>query len=251
MKNNKWVIVTGGAGGIGKSLIDEFYNSGYKIIATDISYKKTITRKKYGYDLYLNLIDIVKSEEYTEAFTNKVQEITSGHGINSLINNAATQILGSCSKLTRDSWKTTLDTNLSAPFFLSQAFIPDLNKNSGSIVNISSIHATQTKKEFTAYATSKAALSALTRNMVLDLGDKIRINAIEPAAISTKMLKESFISDKESYRKLESFHPIKRIGMTKEIAELAVFLCSNKAKFIQGACISASGGIKNCLSDPS
>lgn len=251
MNKEKWVLVTGGAGGIGKSLVQEFSEAGYTVISTDNTYDNKISKNNFGYNLHIDLVQISNSKSYTSEFADKVQEITNGNGIDCLINNAAVQILAPCTKLTRNNWQTTLDINLSAPFFLSQAFSPDLIKNKGTIVNVSSIHATQTKKEFVAYATSKAALSALTRNMVLDLGEDIRINAIEPSAIATEMLKAGFAGKSELYADLQSFHPIKRIGYPKEVAALAVFLCSDKAKFIQGASISVSGGIKNSLSDPS
>jgi NAD(P)-dependent dehydrogenase (short-subunit alcohol dehydrogenase family) len=250
MTNQKWALVTGGAGGIGQSLIEEFLEAGYSVIAADIAFNTITSDSERSISLPIDLEQIAKSEVYTNEFVHQIQSKTNGHGIDCLINNAAVQILAPCTKLTRNHWKTTMDVNLSAPFFLSQAFSPDLIKNKGAIVNISSIHATQTKKEFVAYATSKAALSALTRNMVLELGDRIRINAIEPAAISTEMLKSGFIDKQELYSKLENYHPIKRIGRPREIAELAVYLCGNKASFIQGACISASGGILNVLSDP-
>ena len=250
MTNQKWALITGSAGGIGQSLVDEFLKAGYSVIATDIAFNTNKSDSERSISLPIDLEQIVKSEEYTNEFVHQIQSKTNGHGIDCLINNAAVQILAPCTKITRKNWKTTLDVNLSAPFFLSQAFAPDLIKNKGAIVNISSIHATQTKKEFTAYATSKAALSALTRNMVLDFGDQIRINAIEPAAIATEMLKAGFIGRTEQYKNLESFHPLHRVGEPREVSELAVFLCSNKALFIQGACISISGGIQGALKDP-
>jgi NAD(P)-dependent dehydrogenase (short-subunit alcohol dehydrogenase family) len=250
MTRKKWALITGGAGGIGQSLVQEFLEAGYSVIAADIAFNTITSDSERSISLPVDLEQIAKSEVYTNEFVHQIQSITNGHGIDCLINNAAVQILAPCTKLTRNHWKTTMDVNLSAPFFLSQAFSPVLIKNQGAIVNISSIHATQTKKEFAAYATSKAALSALTRNMVLDLGAEIRINAIEPAAIATQMLKASFIGKPQQYAELESFHPVNRIGQPKEVAELAVFLCSNKANFVQGACISASGGISNSMSDP-
>lgn len=250
MLKKKWALVTGGAGGIGQALIEEFSESGYNVIATDIVFDNIICKKTYGYNLQIDLEQISKSETYTNEFVTKIHEITVGHGIDCLINNAAVQILSPFTKLSRNDWQTTIDVNLSAPLFLSKALSPSLIKNKGAIVNISSIHATQTKKGFTAYATSKAALSALTRSMVLDVSHEIRINAIEPAAIATEMLKAGFIGKAEKYKELEIYHPMDRIGQPKEVAELAVFLCGNKSKFIQGSCVSISGGIKNCLSDP-
>lgn len=250
MRKKKWALVTGGAGGIGKSLVEEFTEAGYTVIAADIAFDNSLSKNEFGYNLHIDLEQVAKSESYTNEFARKIHDMTNGAGIDCLVNNAAVQILAHCTKLTRNNWQTTLNVNLSAPFFLSQAFSSDLIRNKGTIVNISSIHATQTKKEFAAYATSKAALSALTRNMVLDLGTEIRINAIEPAAIATDMLKAGFTGKPELYAELESFHPVNRIGQPKEVAELAVFLCSDKANFVQGACISACGGISNSLSDP-
>ena len=250
MKEKKWALVTGGAGGIGQALVNEFVEAGYSVVSADIAFKTIASNGHDCVSVPIDLEQVAKSEVYTNEFVEQIQSITNGHGIDCLINNAAVQILAPCTRLTRNQWQATMDVNLSAPFFLSQALLPVLIKNKGAIVNISSIHATQTKREFTAYATSKAALSALTRNMVLDLGAEIRINAIEPAAIATEMLKAGFIGKTEQYAELESFHPVNRIGRPEEVAELAVFLCSKKASFVQGACISASGGIQSSLKDP-
>lgn len=246
--DKKWALITGALGGIGKALVKEFVAEGYHVIATDIK-KSDCSIEKVCF-LQLDLENFVIDETYAEEFREKVVNVTGGVGISCLINNAAVQILADARDINRKQWSTSFNVNLSAPFFLSQLFIDDLIKNTGAIVNISSIHATQTKKEFVAYATTKAALSSLTRNMVLDIGHKVRINAIEPAAVATDMLKAGFEGKEEDYKELERLHPIGRIGESEEIAKLAVFLSSEDAGFIQGACISASGGIQGCLSDP-
>lgn len=247
-KTKKWALITGALGGIGKALVKEFINEGYSVLATDI--KICNENSDNICFLQLDLEKFILDETYAAEFYKKVNKITSGTGISCLINNAAIQVLADARLLTRKQWGLSFNVNLAAPFFLSQLFIDDLDKNSGSIVNISSIHATQTKKQFVAYATTKAALSAMTRNMVLDLGSRIRINAIEPAAIATDMLKAGFEGKEDKYRELEAYHPIGRVGTPTEVAKLAVFLSSDKAGFVQGACISASGGIQGCLSDP-
>ncbi|MBO2577392.1 SDR family NAD(P)-dependent oxidoreductase [Shewanella algae] len=244
----QWALVTGALGGIGKALTNEFVDAGYSVIATDI--KSSNIKETNIYYLQLDLENFVLDENYAAEFYQNVSSITNGNGISCLINNAATQILADTGKITRRQWNASLNVNLSAPFFLSQLFLKDLEQNNGAIVNISSIHATQTKKQFVAYATTKAALSSMTRNMVLDVGNRIRINAIEPAAIATDMLKAGFSGKEEQYRRLEMFHPLGRVGTPSEVAKLAVFLSSKDAGFIQGACISASGGIQGCLSDP-
>ncbi|NKF50078.1 SDR family oxidoreductase [Shewanella sp. WXL01] len=244
----KWALITGALGGIGQALVKEYVNKGFSVIATDI--KQPVGSVENVEFIELDLAELARSDEYTKSFYRRVQQFTQGQSICVLVNNAAVQTLAHSSKLDRKQWQSSFDVNLTAPFFLSQLFLDDLAKNSGSIVNISSIHATQTKKEFVAYATTKAALSSMTRNMALDLGDKVRVNAIEPAAIATEMLKAGFEGKEDKYSQLEAYHPIGRIGTPEEIAKLAVFLSSDDAGFVQGACISASGGIRGCLSDP-
>ncbi|HCG5236626.1 short-chain dehydrogenase [Vibrio parahaemolyticus] len=249
--DKKWALVTGALGGIGRALVEEYSRAGYRVIATDV---KEASDSFAGLGnvsfLQLNLEKIAQSEEFSLGFYRQVQLVTDGVPISTLVNNAAVQILSHSRNMSREQWLSSFNVNLTAPFFLSQLFLNDLEKTHGSIVNISSIHATQTKKEFVAYATTKAALSSMTRNMVLDLGNKVRINAIEPAAIATEMLKAGFEGKEDKYRQLEAFHPTGRIGTPEEVAKLAVFLSSDDAGFVQGACISASGGISGCLSDP-
>jgi NAD(P)-dependent dehydrogenase (short-subunit alcohol dehydrogenase family) len=244
-----WALVTGANGGIGQALVSEFVNEGYQVIATDIVELST-DHSDHVISVQLDLVQFVVDESYAKKFANRVRDITNSIGITALINNAAVQILSPTEQLTRAQWQASFNVNLSAPFFMVQAFLTDLTKNNGAVVNISSIHATQTKKEFVAYATTKAALSSMTRNLAIDLGNKIRINAIEPAAVSTKMLKAGFEGKDDLFKQLENFHPLDRIAKPEEVAELALFLCSEKSKFVHGACISSSGGIQGCLSDP-
>ncbi len=244
-----WALITGANGGIGQALVTEFVKEGYYVIATDIA-ELGDSKSENIVNVQLDLERFVINESYAENFVAKVNNITKEVGITALINNAAVQILAPTNNLTRSNWNASFNVNLSAPFFMVQAFLSDLEKNKGAVVNISSIHATQTKKEFVAYATTKAGLSSLTRNLAIDLGSKVRVNAIEPAAVSTDMLMAGFEGKESKYKQLESFHPLGRVGSPKEIAKLAVFLCSKNSGFVQGACISASGGIQGRLSDP-
>jgi NAD(P)-dependent dehydrogenase (short-subunit alcohol dehydrogenase family) len=161
------------------------------------------------------------------------------------------QILGGADSLTRNDWQQTLNVNLVAPFIWTQALLPALEHAKGSVVNISSIHAKLTKKNFVAYATSKAALSGMTRALAVDLGPRVRINAIEPAAIETEMLKTGFEGEPELYCRLQKCHPAQRIGLPVEVARLAVLLADKNIAFVHGACISIDGGIGNALLDPS
>lgn len=248
-KRKNWALITGANGGIGRALVREFSNNGYNVIATDITQQNDRSSDNVV-NIQLDLEKFVADENYANNFASKVNGFTQGVGITSLINNAAVQILIPTEKLSRAQWQTSFNVNLSAPFFMVQTFLNQLTGNKGAVVNISSIHATQTKKEFVAYATSKAGLSSLTRNLAIDLGSKIRINAIEPAAVCTEMLLAGFKCKPKEFAQLSHLHPMGRIAEPNEIAELAIFLCSAKANFIQGECINISGGIHSCLHDP-
>lgn len=247
-KDKPWALVTGANGGIGKAIVECFSEAGYCVIATDITDFQSDSEDIVF--LQIDLEQVVNDEEYATALADDVNIITAGKGLHCLINNAAVQLLSNTESITRREWNTSLNVNLSAPLFMTQLFLDSLKSNQGAVVNISSIHALQTKRNFVSYATSKGALSSLTRNLAVDLGNAIRINAIEPAAVSTEMLKAGFEGKEAQFKLLEAFHPIARIASPEEVAQLALFLCSDQSSFIHGACINATGGIHGCLSDP-
>jgi len=241
-------LITGAAGGIGKAIAKEFSDSGYKVIATDIVKQP----KDLDCDFYIqaDLAKTVVDEIYANKIFEKIRTTLDNQSLNVLINNAAIQILRSTDNLTREDWQRTLNTNLLAPFIWTQTFLPELEKSKGNVVNISSIHANLTKKNFVAYATSKAALSGMTKAMAVDLGGRIRINAIEPAAIETEMLKSGFSGKPELYSQLENCHPQQRIGKPKEVAKLALVLSDSEIQFMHGAIIGLDGAISGKLFDP-
>tara|TARA_Y100000052_G_scaffold27285_1_gene34497 strand:+ start:113 stop:862 length:750 start_codon:yes stop_codon:yes gene_type:complete len=248
VENKGWALVTGANGGIGKAIATCFADNGYSVIATDIT-EFTVEAENIV-NVKIDLEQVVQDEVYASSLLDRVNKITEGAGVTALVNNAAIQILGSVENVTRQDWQKSMNVNVSAPFFMTQLFLDSLKANNGAVVNISSIHALQTKRNFVTYATSKGALSSLTRNMAVDLGNAVRVNAIEPAAVSTDMLRAGFEGKEEQFKMLEAFHPIARIATPEEVAQLALFLCSEQSSFIHGACLNATGGIHGCLSDP-
>ena len=243
------VLITGSNGGIGKALVLTFLEAGHKVIATDKASSCAISNKNIYY-VPIDLEKFVNNNAYLTSSMNKIKKVLDGQGLNILINNAAVQCLGTVEKLKKINWQQSLDVNLTAPFYLIQELLPRLVQAQGCIINISSIHAQLTKREFVAYATTKAAISGLTRAMAVDLEDKVRVNAIEPAAIETPMLLDGFKDNPGVYKKLKTYHPQKRIGKPEEVAQLALTLANNKFNFLHGACIPLDGGIKGRLYDP-
>jgi NAD(P)-dependent dehydrogenase (short-subunit alcohol dehydrogenase family) len=243
------VIITGAAGGIGKALVRAFNADGYAVLAVDITAKpEDLPCAHYE---QCDLARTVDDETYASATFANLRTALNGRALTGLINNAAVQILGPVAQLDRSAWRKTLDVNLLAPFLWSQAFLPELEAAGGSILNISSIHAKLTKPEFVAYATSKAALSGMTRAMAVELGARVSVNAIEPAAIETEMLKAGFVGHPEQYQRLLDFHPSGRIGSPSGLAALARTIISTRDLFQNGSCLTFDGGISAKLHDPS
>lgn len=245
MKKN--VLITGACGGIGKALCQEYKKEGYRVIASDLRADDQVDCDEFlSFDLSL----IVRDQKYRTEILDKIFRLIEVDGLSALINNAAVQILNPTEQITLEDWHTTLDINLVAPFILVQNLMPSLEKARGSVVNIASVHATNTKPGFITYATSKAALIGLTRSMAVDLGPRIRVNALAPAATSTPMLLAGFDGKPELFQQLSNMHPLGRIALPEDIAKAALFLSSPSASFITGAVIAVDGGISGRLHDP-
>lgn len=99
-------------------------------------------------------------------------------------------------------------------------------------MNVASVHAKATKKNFVSYSTSKTALVGLTRSLALDLAPDVRVNALAPAAIDTPMLRKGFEGKEKLYQQLKEYHPVERIADPKEIAQLLCFLALESCSFL-------------------
>ena len=241
------IIITGASGGIGQALVRIFAQAGYSVIATDII---PPPQELNAHFIQADLKRTVQDADYANTIFAQIRSVLNNQPLQALINNAAVQILGKVNTLSRSDWQTTLDVNLLAPFFWTQAFLPELEKTLGNVLNISSIHAKLSKKNFTAYATSKSALTGLTHSMAIELSSKVRINGIEPAAIDTPMLRAGFENNPDGFKQLQSFHPSNTIATPEELAKLAQLIIENESLFLNGTVISFDGGIGNCLHDP-
>jgi NAD(P)-dependent dehydrogenase (short-subunit alcohol dehydrogenase family) len=237
-------LITGAAGGIGRALVGVFEGQGWRVVSTD---RVALDRTSH---VVGSLADLSSPDTAGgSALIAALRAETRGQ-LSAIVHNAAFQVVKPTAELSAQDWQTTLNVNLMAPFWLTQAFLPELKARHGSVLAISSIHERLTKPGFVAYATSKSALSGMVRAMAVDLGGQVRVNAICPAAIGTPMLKAGFDGQPEAFAQLQAHHPIGRIGTPEEVAELAAFICSDRSPFMTGACLDLSGGISGRLHDP-
>lgn len=243
----KSVLITGANGGIGSALVDAFADDGWRVIATSGSAKKASKAAAY---VRADLAALASDETAMKEFSKEVRAAAKGAPLAALVNNAALQILGPLATLKAKDITRSMAVNVIAPFLLAKAFLKELEAAEGSILNIGSVHAQSTKPEFAAYATSKTAMHGLTRALAVDLGPKVRVNTLAPAATATPMLMAGFEGKADKFRELEGCHPLNRIATTEEIAKIAVFLCSPAAAFITGATLYADGGVLSRLHDP-
>lgn len=242
----KTAVITGATGGIGSALCAAFAASGYRVVACDIR-EGTVA----GADVFLrfDLRALVAEVAERQPVVDRILESVGESGLTVLVNNAAVQVLGPVDGLTVDDWRASLDVNLLAPVFLTQALLPALERGGGSVVNVASVHANLTKPGFVAYATSKAALVGLTRSMAVDLGRRVRVNAVLPAATATPMLTAG-LGGAAELEALGAMHPLGRIARPEEVAAAVVYLASEAASFVTGAVLAVDGGVGARLHDP-
>lgn len=233
----KIILITGCLGGIGSVMVDFFKRKGWFVIGTD----KRESYSNADIKITTDLNDVVKSTDQILATLND----NNIRHIDALINNAAVQIKKKLDDLDYDDWIESFNVNVIAGFMLVKKLRKHLQ--GGSVVNIGSIHSSQSKKGFLVYATTKGAIKTMTQNLSLELAPDIMVNCIAPAAIDTPMLKAGL--SKEEYLRLRKFHPVDSIGSPVELSKLVFTLCERNI-FLTGAFIEYDGGISKLLHDP-
>ena len=240
-------VITGASGAIGKAVAERFKHDNYLVCGIDMI---EIENEHLDFFIKCDLNAMVNSSDILDDVLLKIKHWAGTQTIDVLVNNAAYQHVSRAHPIPVSELMKSYSTNVIAPYLLITTLLESMTRETGSVVNVGSIHSRLTKPGFIAYATTKAALAAMTRGLALDLEDRIRINCIEPASVETPMLVDGFKGFPEKMRELESYHPQKRIAKAVEIAELIFVISSSKVRFLHGSCIDMSGGISCQLHDP-
>ena len=159
--------------------------------------------------------------------------------LDALINNASRFYRTNMGQVTEYAWDDLLNTNLKAPFFLSQAAAPYLADQGGAIVNITDIHSERPLRDYSVYCISKAGLTAMTKILAKELGPSIRVNAIAPGAILWPE-GENILSEAEK-QKILARTSLQRVGEPHDIAKAVVFLLRD-APYVTGQILNVDGG---------
>lgn len=246
----KVALVTGGGRGIGRGIVERFLDEGARVAVLQRKPLEDDLARKPGIEFFsVDLQDI-------ESLQGAVVDIAERFGrIDVLVNNAGMMFESSISEITPEKWDLMMSLNLKAPLFLTQAVLPHLSKvGGGSIINIGSIEGIGANPQHTAYSASKGGVHGMTKAMAVDLGaDNIRCNAIAPGWIATD-LSDNYLDGmqdpKAARERLNSLHPVGRVGTPSNIGDLAVFLASDKSQFLSGEVIVLDGGRTAKLSAP-
>ncbi|MDS0526360.1 SDR family oxidoreductase [Clostridium sp. SHJSY1] len=237
----KVAIITGASRGIGRAIAIELGKEGASII---INYSKDDDGAKETLNILTDLgvtSHVIKKDISTfEGAKELVCEVLKHFGkIDILVNNAARSEIGLFMDASKEDIERLLDTNLLGPMYLSKHTIPHMIGKDGVILNISSMWGDIGASCEVIYSTSKGGLNLFTKALAKEMApSKIRVNAIAPGVIDTKM--NSFLNE-EDKKRLEEEIPIGRFGLPEEIGKTAVFLCSSDSSYITGQIIRVDG----------
>lgn len=243
----RYILVTGSTGAIGCAISRKFKAAGWVVCGID---QVAGEPKAIDHFIEVDLNKLVVDEQYKGSVISEIVSWLNGHTLDVLVNNAAYQFVTTNHPMPASELMKSYNINVIAPYLLITELSSMLTEKTASVVNIGSIHSRLTKPGFVSYATTKAALAALTRGLALDYEDRLRINCIEPASVETPMLLDGFKNFPEKKLELENYHPQKRISTPDEIAELVSLISSDGVRFLHGSCIDISGGIACRLHDP-
>lgn len=241
------MLVTGATSGIGRAVAVRFAESDAHVIAIGRDEKALVQVKEdiaaYGHEALTIQADVTKPEEMRDAVT---EAISARKQLNVLVNAAGHISTGTIENTSLTAWDEMMNVNLRAAFHLMQIATPHLIETKGNIVNVSSVTGLRSFPGVLAYCVSKAGLDQLTRCAALELAPKgVRVNAVNPGVVITEIHKRGGMTDEAYSAFLEhsqSTHPLGRVGVASEVAELVCYLASDEASWITGATYSIDGG---------
>ena len=238
-------LITGASSGIGAAAAIAFAEAGWDVMAAGRDEGRLEEVADVSENIAIWTGELGESSDCDELVADTIDECGA---LDCLINSAGIFSRENTVDTSDDMWRDTLTINLDVPFYLSRAAIPHMQRDGGSIINISSNLGLKTEATAIAYCTSKAGLIMLTKAIALDTAaDGIRVNAICPGGVDTPMLAaaaaETDLETDEFLANAADASPNGRISTPEEVAGLALFLAGDAASQITGGIIPIDGGL--------
>ncbi|MGB3809384.1 MAG: SDR family oxidoreductase [Parvibaculum sp.] len=242
-EDRKTLILTGASRGIGHATVKRFSSAGWRVITCSRHPFPEDCPWEAGPEDHIQ-VDLADPENTIAAIAEMRERLKAqGSRLNALVNNAAISPKGpggsrlGVFETSLDVWQKVFQVNFFASAMLARGLVEELKKAQGSVVNVTSIAGVRVHPfAGSAYATSKAALAALTREMASDFGRLgIRVNAIAPGEIDTAILSPGT-------EKIVAEIPMQRLGTPEEVAKTIYFLCTDQSSYVNGTEIQINGG---------
>ncbi len=238
--DGKIALVTGGASGIGEAVSRTFTSAGASVVILDVDSERAARLSSELAGSRSIACDITDEKAVSEAFA--------GIGkLDVLVNNAGIGLVGGIEETNLSDFDRLMRVNVTGMFLVSRAAVPLLAASRGAMVNIGSVAGLIGVKKRFAYCATKGAVVSMTRQLAVDYPTQFRVNCICPGTVDTPFV-EAYLEKYHKHEKdkvrgeLNQRQPIGRLGQPQEIADLALYLASDAAGFVQGSIIAIDGG---------
>ena len=233
-------LVTGGGSGIGECICKELAAAGATIWVTDVSEAQACRVAEGLSGAHARHMDVT-SERSIQAVSAEVKEL------DILVNNAGIGLVGTIAQTDPDDFDRILRVNVNSVFYVTRAFLPQLLRNAGRVVNIASVAGLVGIRDRFAYCASKGAVVAMTRQLAADYSKELRVNCICPGTVDSPFV-AGFLAryhagnEGEVREQLKARQPLGRLADPHEVASMVRYICSEEADFLQGAVLPLDGG---------
>ncbi len=238
--NGRIALITGGASGIGAAIAVKFAENGATVIIGDVDQDLgNATLKRIGEKAHFVYLNIADEQSVNQTIDKIVNDFVR---IDILVNNAGITNDRLLLRMTKEDWDRVININLTGTFLVTKAMVKYMVKQrSGRIINVASVIGLIGNAGQANYAASKAGIIGFTKSCAKEFASRnITVNAIAPGFIETRMTEKLSEEVKEMYSKLI---PLGRFGKPEDVANLALFLCSDQAEYITGQVIAIDGGM--------
>lgn len=237
-------LITGGAQGIGRAIAESFLAARHAVVVIDID-AQAVTEAEAELGAHGDCLvlqgDVALEQDVAVAIERAVARFGR---LDHVINNAGIGHNAPVTALGMEEWNRVLAVNLGSVFLTAKHAAPHLSAARGAMVNIGSTRAHMSEANTEAYSASKGGIVALTHALAVSLGPAIRVNCISPGWIEVRDWQRSARRESPALRPVDhAQHPAGRVGRPADVAELALYLCSDKAGFITGQEFVVDGGM--------
>jgi NAD(P)-dependent dehydrogenase (short-subunit alcohol dehydrogenase family) len=241
---DRTALVTGAARGIGLAVAKRFLAERWRVVLLDTD-GQTLRSVAEEIGRPEEILTLTADVSDPQAVASAIQQTADRFGrLDALVNNAGVAVFKPLLATTFEEWSRVLAVNLSGPFLCTQAAAPLMAETGGgAIVNVTSISGLRASTLRVAYGTSKAGLAHLTKQQAVELAELgIRVNAVAPGPVDTAMAKA--VHSPSIRADYHDAIPLGRYGLEDELADVIVFLCSERASYVTGQVIAVDGGFE-------